>query len=177
MKNQSKNSAAGSAEYIDALAKPGAIITVPTETVYGYAVKLSDQVAIENLIKYKDRDFNSGKVFSLVPESKTAIKKYVIIPEYAQKLIEKYLPGELTVILPKNPDFRHPYYDHFKTIGIRLPDHELFKQILPQTGPLLLTSANKKGGTPKSATGHLPTTIVDATTKELKILRQGEIVL
>ena len=156
---------------------PGIIVLVPTETVYGYAVKLSDLKAIENLMKYKERDYDSGKVFTLVPESKMTIKKYATITEVAKPLIEKYIPGEITLILPKNPNFNHPYFDHFETIGIRIPDHELFEKILPQTGPLLLTSANKKGSTPKSATGHKPSTIVDCTTNQVKVIRQGEIVI
>lgn len=157
--------------------KPGKITLVPTETVYGYAVKLDDAQAIKNLMKYKERGYESGKIFTLVPESKAKIAQYVTITEVAKPLIEKYIPGEITLILPKNPNFKHPYFDHFKTIGIRIPKHELFEKILPETGPLLLTSANKKGGTPKSVTGHKPSTIVDCTTDQIKVVRQGEIVL
>ena len=46
------------------------ILTVPTETVEGYAVKLGDEAGIRALMRLKDRDFNSDKVFTLVPESK-----------------------------------------------------------------------------------------------------------
>jgi len=156
---------------------PGQFALVPTETVYGYAAKMADTAAIKNLMDYKERGYKSGKVFTLVPESKAAIEKYAIITESAKPLIEKYIPGEITLILPKNPNFKHPYFDHFETIGIRIPKHELFEEILPETGPLILTSANKKGGTPKSATGHKPSTIVDCTKAEIKVVRQGEIVL
>ena len=58
-------------------------------------------------MRMKERDFDSGKVFTLVPESKEAISKYVQVSEKAQKLIDKYMPGEITLILPKNPEFRH----------------------------------------------------------------------
>lgn len=156
---------------------PGKFTLVPTETVFGYAAKLNDEVAIKNLMDYKERAYDSGKVFTLVPESKAAISKYAIITEVAKPLIAKYIPGEITLILPKNPNFHHPYFDHFQTIGIRIPKHDLFQEILPDVGPLILTSANKKGGTPKSATGHKPSTIVDCTTSQPKIIRQGEIVL
>ena len=151
------------------------IVTIPTETVEGYAVRLCDESAIYDLMRLKDRDFTSGKIFTLVPESKSTISRYALIPPAAQPLIDQYIPGELTIILPKNPNFIHPYYDHFTTIGIRSPAHSLFKTILPLTGPLLLTSANPRGGTPKSTTGHLPSTIVDFTTSTPKILRQGNL--
>ena len=155
--------------------KSGQIATVPTETVEGYAVSLDSISAIRALMKLKDRDYDSGKVFTLVPESPEHINQYAIISKTAQFLINQYIPGELTIILPKNPSFHHPYYDHFDTIGIRIPDHPLFTQILPLTGSLILTSANLRGGTPKSFTGHLPSTIVDSTTDTPKIIRQGNL--
>ena len=155
--------------------KDNKVVTIPTETVEGYAVMLNSEPAVRALMQLKERDYNSGKIFTLVPESKIAISKYALIPKAAEELIEKYVPGELTLILPKNPEFHHFYYDHFKTIGIRIPDHPLFPELLPVVGPIVLTSANKKGGTPKSITGHLPSTIVDFTGKQPKILRQGNL--
>ena len=85
----------------------GKIVTVPTETVEGYAVSLNSELAIRRLMKLKDRNFHSSKVFTLVPENKSAISKYAIISDPAKDLIEKYTPGELTLILPKNPNFHH----------------------------------------------------------------------
>ncbi len=155
--------------------KSNKIVTIPTETVEGYAVMLSSDKAIKDLMIKKDRDYSSGKVFTLVPESSNAITKYAHVTDYAKSLISKYFPGELTLILPKNPDFHHFYYDHFNTIGIRIPDHPLFKEILPGTGPLILTSANPRGGTPKSINGHKPSTIIDLTSKTPKIIRQGNL--
>ncbi len=155
--------------------KMGEIATVPTETVEGYAVCLNSEPAIRKLMKLKDRDFDSSKIFTLVPENPAKIADYTLIPDVAKPLIEKYVPGELTLILPKNPAFRHFYYDHYDTIGIRIPDYALIAQILSEVGPLILTSANPRGGTPKSTTGHLPSTIVDLTTETPKILRQGNL--
>ena len=150
------------------------ILTVPTETVEGYAVYLDNEAGIRELMELKDRDFDSGKIFTLVPKNKSDISNYAIIPDCAKPLIDKYVPGELTLILPKNPNFHHFYYDHFDTIGVRIPDHPLFPELLLK-GPLILTSANPRGGTPKSITGHLPSTIVDFTGKTPKILRQGNL--
>ena len=168
-------SGASVSDFINILSS-GNIVTIPTETVEGYAVALNSEQGIRDLMKLKDRDFDSGKVFTLVPESKDAISKYVIIPDAAKPLIDQYFPGELTLIIPKNPSFHHFYYDHFDTIGIRIPDHELFKTIADAVGPVLLTSANPRGGTPKSLTGHQPSTIIDFTNKTApKILRQGNL--
>ena len=153
------------------------ILTVPTETVEGYAVKLNDTEGVKELMRKKDRDFNSGKVFTLVPKNPKDIKNYALVSGLAQKLIDQFIPGELTLILPKNPNFHHFYYDHFDTIGIRIPDYPPFQKILQTTGPLLLTSANPKGGTPKSITGHKPSTIIDLTDKQPKIIRQGNLII
>ncbi len=152
-----------------------AVTTVPTETVEGYAVALSSEAGIRELMRMKERGFDSGKVFTLVPESLEAISKYVVVSDLARELINRYFPGELTLILPKNPSFKHFYYDHFDTIGIRIPDHPLFPELLKENGAIILTSANPKGGTPKSTTGHLPSTIVDLTGLEPRILRQGNL--
>ena len=155
--------------------KSQSIMILPTETVEGYAVRLNDENGIRELMRLKERDFNSGKIFTLVPENKNLIKTYAIIPQAAELFIEKYIPGELTIILPKNPNFHHFYYDHYDTIGIRIPNYEPFLKILEKTGPLILTSANPRGGTPRSLTGHLPSTSLDFTSDQPKILRQGNL--
>ena len=152
-----------------------AVTTLPTETVEGYAVALSSEPGIRELMRIKERGFDSGKIFTLVPESLESISKYVLVSDLAAKLIREYFPGELTLILPKNPSFRHFYYDHFDTIGIRIPDYPLFPELLKENGAIILTSANPKGGTPKSTTGHLPSTLVDLTGPEPRILRQGNL--
>jgi L-threonylcarbamoyladenylate synthase len=154
-----------------------AVTTVPTETVEGYAVALSSEAGIRDLMRIKERGFDSGKVFTLVPESLESISKYVLVSDLAARLIKEYFPGELTLILPKNPSFKHFYYDHFDTIGIRIPDHPLFPELLKENGAIILTSANPKGGTPKSTTGHLPSTIIDLTGPKPRILRQGNLII
>lgn len=152
------------------------VTTVPTETVEGYAVALSSEQGIRDLMKLKNRGFDSDKIFTLVPESKDVISKYAIISDLAKKLIDQYVPGELTLVLPKNPKFKNFYYDHYKTIGIRIPDHPLFPELLKENGAIILTSANPRGGTPKSTTGHLPSTVIDLTNpNHPQILRQGNL--
>lgn len=174
--------------------KSGQVVALPTETVFGLGISLNSPSALEKLIYLKRRDLKSGKVFTLVPESLAAISKYAIITKQAREFL-KYIPGEITLILPKNPEFSHPYFDHFDTVGIRIPKTPLFSRILPETGALLLTSANPRGDTPatdsatveetlpkvdlivegKTPNGKLPTTIVDLYGKRPKIVRQGDL--
>ncbi|MBR3319457.1 threonylcarbamoyl-AMP synthase [Candidatus Saccharibacteria bacterium] len=175
--------------------KKGQVVALPTETVYGLAISLNSAQALEKLIYLKRRDLNSGKIFTLVPESKDTIGDYVILNKTAREYIGKYVPGELTIILNKNPDFSHPYFNHFSTIGIRIPASPLFAQILPETGPLLLTSANPRGDQPaissdeiiktlpkvdllvegRTKEGKLPSTVLDLTGKKPLVIRQGDL--
>ena len=176
--------------------KEGKVVALPTETVFGLAVSLNSASGLEKLIYLKRRDLNSGKIFTLVPESKDAIETYALLGKRAKELVVKYVPGELTLILNKNPDFSHPYFNNFNTIGIRIPKTPLFSRLLPETGPLLLTSANRRGETPTNSSaeveaalpkvdlivegksgGNPPSTIIDLTKKFPKVIREGRIKL
>ncbi len=189
-----QSSAEHTSEIIKSL-KSGQVVALPTETVYGLAIAFNSATALEKLIYLQRRDLNSGKVFTLVPESKSDIQKYAIINKLAREYIAKYVPGEITLILNKNPDFSHPYFDHFTTVGIRIPASPLFSTILPETGPLLLTSANLRGSQPaissdevaktlpkvdlvvkgRTSEGKLPSTVVDLTGKTPLVVRQGDL--
>ena len=176
--------------------KEGKVVALPTETVFGLAISLNSATALEKLIYLKRRDLKSGKVFTLVPESRDAIETYATVTRAARSFL-KYIPGEITLILHKNPEFSHPYFNHFSTIGVRIPKSSLFSTILPLSGPLLLTSANPRGDRPatdsetiketlpkvdvlvtgKTPKGELPSTIVDLTGKKPVLIRQGSLVL
>lgn len=175
--------------------KGGQVVALPTETVFGIAISLNSAKALEKLIYLKRRDLSSGKVFTLVPASKEDIKDYAVLDKRTREYIGKYIPGEITLILNKNPEFSHPYFNHFTTVGIRIPASPLFDKILKETGPLLLTSANPRGDQPaissdevaktmpkvdlivegRTREGKKPSTIVDLTGKTPKVLRQGDL--
>ena len=171
------------------------LVALPTETVFGLATSLNSKKALAKLIKLKNREINSGKVFTLVPKSPEDIKIYAKIPALSRPLIKNHFPGPLTLILPKNPNFKHPYFDNFSEIGLRIPDFPLFKNLLPRSGPLLLTSANLRGEDPcknyeevleklpsvdavvaAPAGNTTPSTIVRVTDK-IEILRKGDIII
>ena len=172
--------------------KSGGVIGLPTETVWGLACALDSKEGVTKLMQMKDRGVESGKIFTLVPENTGKIAKYVKIPEEAKGLIDEYFPGPLTLILPKNSKFRHFYFDHFDSIGVRIPDFPLFDELLPLSGPLLLTSANRRGKKPAKMArglakampevdlvinqrpgGQEPSTIVDFTKEVPQIIRRG----
>lgn len=178
------------------LLQRGGVIAIPTETVYGLACSADHPAAVTQLIKIKQRAKNSGKFFTLVPENIKKAADYVVFNATASKLAKRHFPGPLTIILPKNQRLQSAYFEGLATIGIRIPNHPLFRQLLKQTGPLLLTSANRRGQPELSTASEIiqtipeldaiivgtpgnqpPSTIVDCTGAEPQILRQGQLIV
>jgi len=174
----------------------GGILAVPTETVYGLAVRLDNEPAILKLLTLKDRPVDSGKILTIMVPSVKDIPDFAQVNRHQMNFARHYFPGELTVILKKNPNFKHVYYDNFDTIGIRIPAHEYMLDLLRATGPLLVTSANPRGEVPcmhshevekriKSidgvirghAGGSLPSTIVDLSEPEPRLVRAGGLLI
>ena len=174
----------------------GDILAVPTETVYGLAVKLDNTAAIRKLLDLKNRQIDSGKVLTIMVADVDDIKKYALVNRQTMNLARHYFPGELTLILPKRRAFKHPYFDHFDTVGIRIPDHKYLLELLRTAGPLLVTSANPRGEAPcrdskevakrlpnvdtiveGESGGNLPSTIIDWTEEEPIPIRQGGLLI
>ncbi len=174
----------------------GGILGVPTETVYGLAVKLDNTAAIRKLLDLKNRQIGSGKVLTMMLADVEDIKKYAIVNRKTMNLARHYFPGELTLILPKRRAFSHPYFDHFDSVGFRIPDHPYLLELLRQTGPLLVTSANPRGEAPCRSSkevaerlpkidavvegvsgGNIPSTVIDWTEDEPIPVRQGGLLI
>lgn len=171
----------------------GTILAVPTETIYGLAAKFNHTGAIEKLLSIKDRKIkDDDKVFALMLADVAEIENFVCLSPFAKTLAHQYFPGELTAVLPKSPKLKNYYFDHFDTIGIRIPNHPYMLELLRFTGPLLVTSANRRGLSPcctsedieqrlpeidavvtGKAKGNLPSTVISIIDSEIKILRQG----
>ena len=167
----------------------GGILAVPTETVMGLAVSVKSEEAINKLLELKKRAIGSGKVLTIMVASVDEISKYAFLSSEQLTFARHYFPGELTLILEKNPSFNHPYFDHFSTIGIRIP-------ALKKTGPLLVTSANPRGEKPcmndeevkqrlpeikacvkGRAGGSLPSTIIDWSGSMPRQVRAGGLLI
>lgn len=174
----------------------GDILAVPTETVYGLAVKLDNTAAIRKLLELNNRQIDSGKVLTIMIADVDDIKKYALANRKSMNLARHYFPGELTLILPKRRAFKHPYFDHFEKVGIRIPNHKYLLDLIRTSGPLLVTSANPRGEAPCRTSkevvarlpkidtvvegesgGNLPSTIIDWTEEEPVPVRQGGLLI
>ncbi len=118
------------------LLEQGGLVVFPTETVYGIAANLLNKKAFERLVKIKDRPEN--KQFSVHLSDKNDIEKYAVdILPRAYKMIEKFWPGPLTIVL-NAPDA--------KTVGLRMPKNEVALRLLENCDfPVIAPSANLSG--------------------------------
>ena len=125
------------------LLKNDQIVGIPTETVYGIGVNPFSHAAVENLFKIKERD--DTKPLSLLIHSFSDIHKLDITTEIPE-VVELYWPGPLTVVVeikdafPKGIGTSNP-----NSIGLRVPENQVALNLLKQTGPLAVTSANISG--------------------------------
>lgn len=170
------------------LRRPGAVILVPTETVYGLVCRAQDKAACARIFELKQRP--ESKLVGWFVSGSTMLKKHgVIINSAAEKLLEKYTPGALTLISQTASG---------ATQGYRVPDHPLLQAILAEVDePLAQTSANSSGNPDARSCSEAinqlhgkvdwffdggaldasacASTVVDTTSRPIKILRQGSI--
>ena len=127
---------------VDALAQ-GNIVAFPTETVYGLACRFNDEAALDRLMEAKNRDYS--KAITLMLSHKEDIALYGEVNEGIKRVIDRFMPGIITIILKKKECVADAMTNGRPTIGIRIPDDQFVLDLIDQTGPLLVTSANLSG--------------------------------
>ena len=129
-----------SMELIKSLAS-GEVACFPTETVYGLAVRYDYQDSFLKLIKIKQR--NPDKPFTLMLRSSLEIGNYAYVDDKIQKLIDRYMPGEITLLL-KPKENLYPWVKlNSKYIGVRVSAKKEVRSLIQKVGvPLLVSSAN-----------------------------------
>jgi tRNA threonylcarbamoyl adenosine modification protein (Sua5/YciO/YrdC/YwlC family) len=176
----------------------GDCIVLPTDTVYGIGVDAFSAKAVQRLLDAKQRGRDMPPPV-LIGEPTLIRALAVDVPETAKDLVEKHWPGALTVICRIQPSLRMDLGETEGTIALRVPDHELAREILRRTGPMAVSSANISGkpaaltcdeaieqlgdsiaiyldGGPLQDAGGAPSTIVDFTRHEDgQVLRRGAI--
>lgn len=172
------------------------VIAFPTETVMGLGVFYDDYKAYNRLNEIKERP--EDKPYTLMLGSSKDIEQYAYVNNRDRKIIETFMPGELTILL-KSKECVPNYVTHNTgVIGLRVPNIELIRDLITYLGkPLLVPSANKSGQKPAltslevkvifkgqlgyiiegKAEGGVPSTIIDLTGEQVKILREGNITL
>jgi len=133
----------------------GQIVAIPTETVYGLAANALDKTAVVEIFNAKQRPSFDPLIVHI--GSKSDVTRYAShIPFSAQKLIDVFWPGPLTLVLPKQSCIPDEVTSGLDTVGIRMPNHSLTLQLLNQLDfPLAAPSANPFGYISPTTTQHV----------------------
>lgn len=171
----------------------GELIVLPTDTVYGIGADAFSPLAVSELLRAKRRGRDMPPPV-LVGTPKAATALIEDLGPDGQDLIDAFWPGALTIVCRANRSLAWDLGETKGTVAVRMPDHEVAIELLKQTGPLAVSSANLTGNdaavTADEAETQLgdaielyldagrcadnvPSTIVDLTGPVPRILRQG----
>jgi L-threonylcarbamoyladenylate synthase len=176
--------------------RKGGLVAFPTDTVYGLGAPAFDGKAVESIYLAKDRP-SEKSIPVLIGDDTDLEKLSADISDIVRRLVSRFWPGPLTLIVPKKPTLPESV-SATATVGVRVPDHSVARRLLRDAGPMAVTSANISGQ-PSPATaqevfdqlsgrieliidggktpGGVPSTLVDCTGSEIKVLREGPITL
>jgi tRNA threonylcarbamoyl adenosine modification protein (Sua5/YciO/YrdC/YwlC family) len=176
--------------------RKGGIIVYPTDTIYGIGCDLMNRKSIERLCKVMDIKPNKLDL-SFICNDLTHISEYVKnLQTPVFKVLKKSLPGPCTFILESSSRVPKILDVTKKTVGIRIPDHNIPRNIVAELGNPLITSSIKDDDKIKAYTtdpeeiyedfknlvdmvidggagGNVPSTVVDCTGSDLVLVRQG----
>jgi tRNA threonylcarbamoyl adenosine modification protein (Sua5/YciO/YrdC/YwlC family) len=122
----------------------GELVVLPTDTVYGVAADAFSARAVQGLLEAKGRGRQSPPPV-LVAGVATLRALVAEVPEAVERLVEAFWPGGLTIVLPSQPSLSWDLGDTFGTVAVRMPANNLALELLEETGPLAVSSANLTG--------------------------------
>jgi len=168
------------------------LVAFPTDTVYGLGTLAFDGPTALKLYVAKERPPEKA-IPILIADSADLDQVATDIPPVAYRLMERFWPGALTLVVPKLPSVPMEV-SASETVAVRIPDHDLVRALMRLIGPLAVTSANRSTGpNPRTAQevlaqlagridaildggptpGGIPSTVLDCTQATPRILREG----
>ncbi|HEX7432113.1 MAG TPA: L-threonylcarbamoyladenylate synthase [Anaerolineaceae bacterium] len=177
-----------------AVLQEGGLVAFPTDTVYGVGAMAFNAAAVQAIYTAKDRPAEKA-IPVLIGDPSDLEKVSLEISPVAAKLAACFWPGGLTLVVTKHPDLPEAV-SASATVGVRIPDHPIARALLRASGPLAVTSANLSGQPNPSTAGEVlaqlggrialiidggktaggvPSTVVDCTETEPRILRDGPV--
>lgn len=179
-----------------AVLRNGGIVAFPTDTVYGVGALAFDNLAIESIYAAKRRPIEKA-IPVLIGAVEDFDKVAIDVPKMAYIFAERFWPGALTCVVPKNKALP-PAISATATVAVRIPNHADALNLLRMAGPMAVTSANISGQpSPITAQevyeqlqgriplildggktpGGIASTLVDCTGATPTLLREGPISL
>lgn len=122
----------------------GDLVVLPTDTVYGVAADAFSPRAVEKLLEAKGRGRQQPPPV-LVAGTSTLAALVQEIPEAVERLVAEFWPGGLTIVLPAQPSLSWDLGDTRGTVAVRMPAQRIALELLEETGPLAVSSANLTG--------------------------------
>ncbi|WP_448720219.1 L-threonylcarbamoyladenylate synthase [Microbacterium natoriense] len=122
----------------------GELIVIPTDTVYGVAADAFSPTAVQRLLDAKGRGRDQPPPV-LIGSPETLVALAESVPEPVQRLIDAFWPGGLTIVLPAQPSLVWDLGETKGTVAVRMPEGRVALELLAETGPLAVSSANLTG--------------------------------
>jgi tRNA threonylcarbamoyl adenosine modification protein (Sua5/YciO/YrdC/YwlC family) len=178
-----------------AAVKSGRLVVMPTDTVYGIGADAFDSRAVAGLLAAKGRG-RDMPVGVLVGSWDTIEGLVLYVPDTARELVRAFWPGALSLVVQQAPSLQWDLGDARGTVMLRMPLQPVALELLRQTGPMAVSSANVSGEPPATtvaqAQGQLgdlvdvyldggpsqqqaASTILDLTGPAPRILREGPV--
>jgi tRNA threonylcarbamoyl adenosine modification protein (Sua5/YciO/YrdC/YwlC family) len=176
-------------------ARAGELIVLPTDTVYGIGADAFIPAAVTTMLAAKGRGRNMPPPV-LVGTARAAAALADDLGAFGQALIDEFWPGALTLVFRSSPTLLWDLGDAKGTVALRMPLHAIALEVLKQTGPLAVSSANRTGQPPATTADEaqtqlgeavsvyldggpcadsIPSTILDLTGSVPTLLRAGAI--
>ena len=178
----------------------GGLVVFPSDTVYILAVDPTNENGVKKLLEFKNRW--TGKAISVAVLDQKMAEEYVVLNENSKNIYKNLLPGPFTIVSQGKAKVVKGIEAENGTLGIRIPDNKYIHDLVELVGkPVTATSANLSGRTPNYSIqsflrplskkkkemvdlivdgGKLPknkpSTVIDATESEIKILRRGDLI-
>jgi tRNA threonylcarbamoyl adenosine modification protein (Sua5/YciO/YrdC/YwlC family) len=175
--------------------RAGELIVLPTDTVYGIGADAFIPASVTTMLAAKGRGRNMPPPV-LVGTARAAAALVDDLGPFGQDLIDEFWPGALTLVFRASPTLLWDLGDTRGTVALRMPLHAVTLDVLRQTGPMAVSSANRHGQ-PSATTAYeaeqqlgetvsvyldggpcsdsIPSTILDLTGSIPKVLRSGAI--
>ncbi len=177
---------------VSALEK-GEIICYPTDTLYGLGADIKNIDAVKKLFNIKKRSIDQP--LSVAVSDLDSLEKIAYVNKKSKVLIDRFLPGQLCILLKKKKTVPDIVTSGLKKVAIRIPDNKTALEILRNFGPITCTSANIHGKKTPNEIKYIrnifkdsvsvyfdegilsskASTIVDVSGKNLKIIRKGAV--
>jgi tRNA threonylcarbamoyl adenosine modification protein (Sua5/YciO/YrdC/YwlC family) len=170
----------------------GGLLAYPTDTVYGLGCDLMNKKAIERLYEVKRLD-KAHQLAFICPDL-SEIARYAVVENHQYRVLRRFLPGPYCFILEATREVPKLVQTKRKTIGIRIPNHEVIRAVARGLGgPIISTTAQRKGEPEPEVDpseidsyfpglelildggggGLIPTTVIDLTVSPPQVIREG----